>query len=83
MAELRKAQVLLEPDEYDRLEEIATSRGVSVPELIRTTVRERYPAAEQTRRQLVEEICRMNLPISEDWETIEEEIADAHNAGFP
>jgi hypothetical protein len=84
MAEFRKAQVLLEPEEYQRLEEIATRRGVSVPELIRTTVRERYLPVEQDRRAAAEEICRMNLPIDwGTWEEIEKEIEAAHDSSLP
>jgi hypothetical protein len=84
MAELRKAQVLLEPEEYEHLEQVATRRGISVPELIRMTVRERYMTPSQDRKKAAEEICRMELPIHwGDWETIEREIEEAHDIGFP
>lgn len=84
MAELRKAQILLEPEEYERLEEVAARRGISVPELIRVTVRERYMTPLQDRKRAAEEICRMDLPIHwGDWNAIESEIEEAHDSDLP
>jgi hypothetical protein len=84
MAELRKAQVLLEPEEYERLEAIARRRGVSVPELIRLTVRERYMPVSQARQDAGAAILRLRIPAEwGDWQDIEEESERAHDNGLP
>jgi predicted DNA-binding ribbon-helix-helix protein len=83
MAELRKTQVLLEPEEYDRLEEIAQKRGISIPELIRLTVRERYMPASHTRQEAAAAILRMKIPGAwKSWEEIEADIEDAHDSSL-
>jgi predicted DNA-binding ribbon-helix-helix protein len=84
MAELRKTQVLLEPDEYERLEEIAKRRGISIPELIRLTVRERYMPISHTRQEAAAAILRMEIPGTwGSWEEIESEIEEAHDSSLP
>jgi len=35
-----------------------------------------------SRREIVQEILRLEVPIKEGWDQIEEEIARAHTAGF-
>lgn len=83
MAELRKTQVLLEPEEYDRLEDIARKRGISIPELIRLTVRERYMPASYTRQEAAAAILRMKIPGAwKSWEEIEADIEDAHDSSL-
>jgi predicted DNA-binding ribbon-helix-helix protein len=74
---IRKTQVLLESEEYEHLEEIASRRGVSVEELIRLTVREKFLSSLRPRLEAADAICRMRIPLG-DWESIEEEIAEAH-----
>ena len=77
MARTREAHVQLEPEEYERLEAVAAERGVSISDLIRDALQDRYlPLAEQ-RRRAVEAICQLRIPI-ENWETLEGEIAEAH-----
>lgn len=80
MARTRRAQILMEPEEYRRLEEIARSRKVSVGKLIRQAVQSAYPVAREDRRSIVEDICSMSVPLP-DWETMEEEITEAHCDG--
>lgn len=76
MARSKRAQVLMEPEEYRRLEEIARREGVSVAELVRTAVRERYlPDVERRRDALARflgEAPALDLP---DWETLEAELS--------
>lgn len=79
----RRAQILLPPEEYDRLAEIATHLGVSVAELFRRAVREKYLTAPGDRRRVVREIAEMSVPIPYEWETIEEEIEDARAPDLP
>jgi predicted DNA-binding ribbon-helix-helix protein len=77
MANVRKTQILLESEEYEHLKEIAARRGVSVDELIRTAIREKYLPSLHPRLEAVDAICRLSIPMG-DWDAIEDEIATAH-----
>lgn len=81
MARTRRAQVLMEPREYERLEQIARRKGVPVAELIRGAVRERYLLTREERHRLVERILGLELP-TRDWGETEDEIAGAHGHGL-
>ena len=78
MARTKRAQILMEPEEYRRLEEIARRRQVSVAELIRAAVCDCYFSGREHRGRIVEEIFGMNLPV-EAWDKTEEEISKAHD----
>jgi hypothetical protein len=78
MTASKRAQILMEPDDYRRLEEIARQKNASVAELIRTAVRERYLGESDRRRSGVESICSMNLPVI-PWDEAEREIAESHS----
>ena len=79
MAATRRAQILMEPAEYRRLEDIARRRKISVAELIRGAVREKYLLPRDRRIAIAEEIAGMKAPIG-DWGDVEKEIEDAHCA---
>ena len=83
MAQARRAQITIDPEEYRQLESLAAQKGTSVADLVRTAVRERYLTRSTRRREIVQEIFRLQAPIEEDWSTIEEEIARAHDDGLP
>jgi hypothetical protein len=83
MAQTRRAQITIETGEYQQLESLAYRKGVSVADLIRTAVRERYLTRPTSRREIVQEIFRLEVPIEEDWSSIEEEISRAHADGLP
>ncbi len=82
MTASKRAQILMEPEDYRRLEEIARQKNVSVAELIRIAVRERYLGGGAERRAGVESICSMNLPVI-PWAAAEAEIAKAHGDVLP
>lgn len=82
MSRARTAQITIEPEEYRQLEALAHQKGVSVADLIGTAVRERYLTRPVSRREIVQEIFRLEAPIEEDWSSIEEEIARAHGDGL-
>ena len=42
-----------------------------------------YLSPSANRREIVQEILRLEVPIEEDWDQIEEEIARAHTEGLP
>lgn len=78
----KRAQVLMEPGEYERLEAVAAERGVAVAELIRSAVRERYLLTRKERRRLVDEILALDLPpIS--WREAEDDVERARGDGLP
>jgi hypothetical protein len=72
----------MEPEDYRRLEEIAAGRGVSVAELVRTAVRDRYLGRPGDRARAVAAILALSLPL-DDWPELEAEIAEAHGGGVP
>jgi hypothetical protein len=82
MAPTRTAQITIEPEDYRRLEALAEQRGVSIADLIHAAVRE-YLRHSASRREIVQEILRLEVPIEEDWDQIEEEISRAHADGLP
>jgi hypothetical protein len=82
MAATRRAQILMEPEEYRRLEEIARERRVSVAELIRSAVRERYLVRRETPSKAVAGILDMEVELG-GWEQVEREISEAHHAPLP
>jgi len=82
MPATKRAQILMDPEDYRRLEEIARQKNASVAELIRTAVRERYLGSETECRESVESICSMNLPVI-PWAEAEAEIVEAHGDVVP
>lgn len=81
MAQTKRAQILMAPEEYQRLEDIAQQREVSVAELIRAAVRECYFVRAEDPKKLVASICNMNMPL-DDWEVLESEIEETHGNGL-
>ena len=82
MSRTKRAQVLIEPEEYAQLEEIARREQVPVAELFRTAVRERYLLSRQQRRRIIDEILGLDLPV-EDWEEMEAAIIEARGDDLP
>ena len=82
MARTREARVLLEDEEYERLEALASRRGISVSDLIREAVRDRFTPLAEQRKRAFEAICRISIPLPE-WEVLETEIAEAHGGDLP
>lgn len=81
MAHTRRAQILMEPEEYQQLEGIARRQGTSVAELVRTAVRERYLTSADDRQQALREICNLSIPLGDL--DLNEEMAQAHADGLP
>ena len=63
------------------LERIARSERVSVAELIRRAVREKYLKRSGDMATAVEDIVSLDLPVL-DWEEIEAEVEESHDAGL-
>ena len=77
MAPTRRAQILMEPEEFRRLQSIARKRKTSVANLIRSAVRETYLAPQPERRPIVDAILRMRLSVP-DWKDVREELDRGH-----
>jgi len=77
MARLTKrVQVLLEPFQYQRLEEIARQRDRSVGALIREAIDQTYlQGAVEDRLAAVRVLAAMQLPVA-DWEQMERESTE-------
>ena len=76
MALTRRVELLFDPDQYSRLEEIARSRGVSVAAVIRSAVdREDLPPALAEKRVAVEELLRVEAPVG-TWEEGKEDMLE-------
>lgn len=70
----KKTTILFEPDDYERLKEVARLKRCSVGELIRTTLREQHLLPDAAGRQeAVRELAGLGLPVGA-WEEMEEEI---------
>ena len=76
MAKTKRAEVLLEPDTFVRLEERATREGISVSDLISRAVEQTFSSSPATRRSALDRIVGLGLPVA-DWDALEEEILDA------
>lgn len=76
MALTRRVELLFDPDQYSRLEEIARSRGVSVAAVIRSAVdREDLRPALAEKRVAVEELLRVEAPVG-TWEEVKEDMLE-------
>jgi hypothetical protein len=82
MTQTRRAQILMEPGDYSRLEKLARQSGVSVAELVRRAVKEQYFAGSTAVPKAAKRICGMNLPVIE-WEEAEKDIAEGHDGALP
>ena len=69
----KRTQVLLSEEQYQRLMREARTRGESIGSLIRDAVERAYGEDQERKQKIVDELCAMDLPVS-DWETIEQEI---------
>lgn len=77
MAPTRRAQILMEPEEFRRLQALARKRRTSVANLIRSAVREAYLAPQPEKRPIVEAILDMRLTLP-DWTHLREELDRGH-----
>jgi len=81
MAVDKRVQVLMEPTEFAQLEALAASQNVSVGELIRQAVRERYLMHADLRRAAAEKLCKMELT-ELDPEQLEASLTLARSEGL-
>ena len=80
MAPTRRAQILMEPEEFRRLQALARTRRTSVANLIRSAVRETYFVPQPDKPPIVDAILAMRLDLP-DWGQLREEL-DREHAGL-
>ncbi|MEX1172056.1 MAG: ribbon-helix-helix protein, CopG family [Chloroflexota bacterium] len=68
-----RTQVLLSPQQVEKLKRIATRDGRSVGAVIRDAVDSYTDPGLDSRRRAVERILSMNAPV-DDWEVMKEQI---------
>lgn len=78
MAKTKRVQVLMEPDEFDILEELARKRGASVSDLMREAARAQLFAQVglARRSEAVRQFLRLPEAPLPSWKELKEEIED-------
>lgn len=67
----RRVQILLSPQQYERLEALARTRGTSIGALIRQAVEKLYMESEKLERlHAIRQLSALQLPVA-DWEEME------------
>jgi hypothetical protein len=77
MAATRRTQLLMDTEEYKRLEAEARRRGCSVGELVRLAVRQTYLMPNPEKGPIVDALLGMNLPRM-DWKRAKKDIESGH-----
>jgi predicted DNA-binding ribbon-helix-helix protein len=77
MAATRRTQLLMEPEEFKRLQRLARRRKTSVADLIRSAVRQAYLAPAPPSGPIVDAILDMRLPVT-DWKRARKDIEAEH-----
>ena len=70
-----RTQVLLTREQREGLERQAAERGISVGALIREAIDQHLPIRTRSRREALEAIRRLQLPVGE-WSEMEQEIIE-------
>jgi predicted DNA-binding protein len=81
MAKSRRAQILMEPEIYAKLASISRVEGKSFAALIREAVEDRYSSPADRRREALEDLLSLDIPVA-DWTDIDDEISEVHDAGI-
>jgi len=76
MPTTRRTQILMDPEEYRRLRNLARSRKTSVGALIRKAVRQVYIQPVPDRQAIVESILELRIPLP-SWKRLKKEIEEA------
>lgn len=75
MALTKRVEVLFDPDQYARLEEVARTRGEPVAALIRRAVEREYvESSQEEKRKAVEVLLSEEIDVG-SWEEVKEAIA--------
>lgn len=85
MSRSKKAQIPMDPAEYEQLRRIAETQGVSVAELVRKAVAERYFTPVGVDRKKSAFAAMLSLPPIpvEDWSVMKKELSDRYGSHLP
>lgn len=83
MARTKRAQVLMEPAEYEQLEAIARRKKRSVADLVREAVHDKYFVGTRDKREVVTRIRSYRVPITEDWDAIKQDLQQGYDEDLP
>lgn len=78
----RRLQILLDEDQYRRLEKHASRRGESVAALVREAIDQRFPDEIGDRRRAGELLLAAEPMSVSDWASMKEEILDERCGGI-
>lgn len=75
----------MDPDEYEHLRKIAEREGVSVAELVRQAVTDRYfvPAGRDRKQKALAGLLSLRPIPVEDWTLMKKELSDRYGFDLP
>jgi predicted ATP-grasp superfamily ATP-dependent carboligase len=75
----------MEPSEYKRLQELSAREGVSIAELVRRAVADRYflPDGKERKRKALDSFLNSSPMPIEAWSVLKKELADRYGAHIP
>lgn len=76
MSKTRRLQVLIEDDQWRRLEAAAVERGVSVAAVVREAIDEKLPVSPEERRRAAEAVLAAEPMAVPDPEDLRRELDD-------
>ena len=76
MAKTRRLQILLEPEQFERLQRVSEETGASIGSLVRDAVDRYYPGQSLTREAAIERLLSSEAVPMDDWEIEKERMVD-------
>jgi hypothetical protein len=75
----------MDPKEYDHLRKIAEQEGVSVAELVRKAVADRYflPAGKERKQRALAGLFSLRPIPVEDWSSMKKDLSDRYGSDIP
>ena len=75
----------MDPNEYEHLRKIAEQEGVSVAELVRKAVADRYfvPAGKDRKRKALAELLSLRPIPVEDWSSMKKDLSERYGFHLP
>lgn len=76
MAKTRRLQILLEPEQFQRLELVSEKTGTSMGSLVRDAIDRYYPGFSLPKKAAVERFLGSQPVPMDDWETEKERMIE-------
>jgi hypothetical protein len=72
----------MEPSEYKRLQELSAREGISIAELVRRAVADRYflPSGKDRKRKALDGFLKSSPIPVEDWSVLKRELSERYGA---